>query len=305
MFPMGWGMYDALDRIYESTPDTIRPFLLKWYAIIHPKISWQHRKREYQTLERFIEEFFDNEHEYHALGEEFIDSRIMEIGKSAWDECPSDQTFYDAHFIYCKKLYSALRKVQPEVVVETGVFHGVSTATVLLALEKNGQGQLYSIDEWRVRYPTLDPDNPSEVPPTADVARKHPSCAEPGSHIPITGKGAGWIIPDDLHHRWELREGRYLEELPKLLDELGSIDCYIHDSNHSESDMAAEFELAWQHLVEGGLLISNHTGWNDVFDRFVDEHNGDAGLICYEYDYRSILNGLYDGPCQAGYCRKN
>jgi len=43
-------------------------------------------------------------------------------------------------------LYALVRVFQPEVVVETGVGPGGSSAFILNALERNGFGHLYSID---------------------------------------------------------------------------------------------------------------------------------------------------------------
>ena len=42
--------------------------------------------------------------------------------------------------------YAAIRSLRPEVVVETGVANGVSTAYLLLALDQNGKGILHSIE---------------------------------------------------------------------------------------------------------------------------------------------------------------
>src|SRR2546429_265801 len=51
--------------------------------------------------------------------------------------------------LYAKKIllqYAAIRAFAPEIVVETGVANGVSSSYLLLALEMNGQGRLYSIE---------------------------------------------------------------------------------------------------------------------------------------------------------------
>jgi predicted O-methyltransferase YrrM len=43
-------------------------------------------------------------------------------------------------------LYALLRELRPDVAVETGVCNGVSTAFLLLALDRNAHGALHSID---------------------------------------------------------------------------------------------------------------------------------------------------------------
>jgi hypothetical protein len=43
-------------------------------------------------------------------------------------------------------LYSIVRAYKPEIVVETGVAHGVTSAFLLCAMHENRKGHLYSID---------------------------------------------------------------------------------------------------------------------------------------------------------------
>ena len=50
--------------------------------------------------------------------------------------------------LYAKKIllqYAVVRAFQPKIIVETGVANGVSSAYILLALQANGRGTLYSI----------------------------------------------------------------------------------------------------------------------------------------------------------------
>lgn len=51
--------------------------------------------------------------------------------------------------LYAKKVllqYIAVRAFQPEIIVETGVANGVSSAYLLLALQKNTGGRLFPIE---------------------------------------------------------------------------------------------------------------------------------------------------------------
>jgi predicted O-methyltransferase YrrM len=147
-------------------------------------------------------------------------------------------------------LYAVCRKQKPNIVVETGVASGVSSSHILVALEKNEHGQLYSIDL--------------------------PSGRENRS---------GWRIPDYLRHRWQLTKGRSAETLEPLLKKVAEIDIFLHDSDHSYQNMYWEFETAWAHLKAGGLLLSHNIDYNDVFTDFCREHGvkgytlGDMGGI--------------------------
>lgn len=152
-----------------------------------------------------------------------------------------------------RRLYGLVRTYKPKVLVETGVCNGVSTAVILAALEENGVGKLYSID----------------LPEFTDTEYAEGDFWEgkKGAVIPKE-KPPGWIIPEDLRHRWELQLGRSDEILPPLLDSLGSIDFFLHDSEHSYECMSSEYRAAWKYLAEGGILASDDISWNTAFQDF-------------------------------------
>lgn len=151
-------------------------------------------------------------------------------------------------------LYALCRKLRPDTVVETGVDSGVSSAYILCALEENRHGALYSIDipwqetviSWR-RYFTADGVSSLLTP------KDRPN---------------GWIIPDHLRHRWQLIIGRTAEELSPLLEKLGAIDIFLHDSDHSYENMLWEYQAAWTHLKVGGILLSHNIDANNAFTDF-------------------------------------
>jgi len=153
-------------------------------------------------------------------------------------------------------LYAVLRHVRPQVAVETGVANGFSTAFSLLALERNGEGHLHSVDLPREVGRDYDPGTFYEGEGRAGI----PSGSEPG-----------WLIPPELKERWTLILGRSQDELPSLLDRLGMIDSFMHDSEHSFDCMWFEFNEAWPHLREGGVLLSDDVNSTEAFPRFVQE----------------------------------
>jgi len=138
-------------------------------------------------------------------------------------------------------LYFICRVVRPTLVVETGVANGVSSAHILQALEDNARGHLYSID----------------VPPITLRA--------------IYPREIGWAIPDSLRCRWTLLVGESRDNLASLLNVLGKIDMFIHDSDHSYHNQLLEFRTAWPHLVDGGLLLADDVINQDALLNFCDE----------------------------------
>jgi predicted O-methyltransferase YrrM len=153
-------------------------------------------------------------------------------------------------------LYAVLRHLRPKVAVETGVANGFSTAFALLALERNGDGHLYSVDLPREVGRDYEPGTFYEGEGRAGI----PAGSEPG-----------WLIPSELRERWTLRLGRTQDELPPLLDQLGAIDSFMHDSEHSFECMWFEFNEAWPHLRDGGVLLSDDVNSTEAFPRFARE----------------------------------
>jgi hypothetical protein len=153
-------------------------------------------------------------------------------------------------------LYAVLRRVRPQVAVETGVANGFSTAFSLLALQHNGEGHLHSVDLPREVGRDYEPGTFYEGEGRAGI----PSGSQPG-----------WLIPAELKERWTLVLGRTQEELPPLLDRLGTVDSFMHDSEHSFDCMWFEFNEAWPHLREGGVLLSDDVTSTEAFPRFAGE----------------------------------
>lgn len=151
-----------------------------------------------------------------------------------------------------ERLYALLRKSRPETLVETGVCNGVSSAVILHALQANACGRLYSVD-----FPEF-----AGVPTTEHWEGK-------GGGVVPTGREPGWLVPDHLRDRWELAIGRSQDILPPLLQRLGRIDFFLHDSEHSYECMQFEMELAEQHLSNGAPLVVDDAKWNSAFRDFV------------------------------------
>jgi predicted O-methyltransferase YrrM len=125
-------------------------------------------------------------------------------------------------------LYVFVRAVRPEKFVETGVAAGFSSAFLLAALRRNQTGRLYSIDIG---------DAPGKTKET---------------HF-----GVGWLVPPYLRDRWDLRIGRSQELLEPLLNEVGPVDVFLHDSLHSYDHMKFEFNTAWPHVRPGGYFLAH------------------------------------------------
>lgn len=141
-------------------------------------------------------------------------------------------------------VYVCVRVLKPNLMIETGVASGSSTYYILHAMELNQKGVLYSIDL-----------------PNADEAALVPK-----------DKEIGWLVPLKLRHRWKLILGQSQERLPPLLNDLGTIDAFLHDSEHTYDTMMFEYENAYSHLRKGGLLLSDDIYWNKAFQDFFKKY---------------------------------
>jgi predicted O-methyltransferase YrrM len=133
-------------------------------------------------------------------------------------------------------LYAAIRAARPKVVVETGTAAGASATYILEALERNGQGRLYSVDvEHRDRL-------------------------------------SGHLIPEHLRARVHMRTGDSLSVLPELLQEAGNVDFFLHDSLHTYVHMMAEYEMVYQHMRHGGVICSHDVLLTNAWKHFIKRY---------------------------------
>jgi predicted O-methyltransferase YrrM len=123
----------------------------------------------------------------------------------------------------CEALYLLARAARPRTIVETGVLYGASSAHLLAALARNGEGTLYSIEIGR---------RPGEP------AHEH-------------------FVPDEMRDRWRLVIGDSRRELPGLMERCAPVDMFYHDSLHTYEHMVWEFGTALPHLGIGALLASD------------------------------------------------
>lgn len=160
----------------------------------------------------------------------------------------------------CSMCYLACRTLKPSVVVETGVAHGVTSAYILAAMQRNAHGHLYSIDR----------------PPLALHSDDF----------------VGVCIPDALKAGHTLIRGDARAKLPALLKALGTVDMFVHDSDHSYGHMTFELGLARRHLRVPGVVISDDVNYNAAFREFVSDTKPTASLVMVRGDAEGGCSGV-------------
>lgn len=145
----------------------------------------------------------------------------------------------NADFALAQFCYLICRALKPNIVLETGVAYGVTSAFILKALEMNRRGILHSID----------------LPPLVEKADQF----------------VGILIPGDLKGRWILHRGVSTRVLPRLLPMLGQVNVFIHDSLHTYRNMQLEFRLVTPYLSPKAVLIADDVERNLAFQKWVSK----------------------------------
>jgi len=143
---------------------------------------------------------------------------------------------HNGNFCLARSIYVLCRLLSPNVVLETGVAYGVTSAFALQALAVNRNGTLISVD----------------LPPL-------------GRHA---DRNVGTLIPPELRERWKLHRGPARRILPNLVSSIQEVDIFVHDSLHTYRHMSFEFETAWPFVRPGGALVADNVDSNDAFQHF-------------------------------------
>lgn len=152
---------------------------------------------------------------------------------------PSFEEFILGPQTWVPLLYATIRIQKPEIVVETGCATGTTASLILYALEKNNKGNLYSVDK-RIE----------------------------GDWIKTNNLPSGFLVPDELKHRWTFIDDELITRLPQLMAELKKVDFFYHDSDHSYVHQMWEYLTAWPYIPIGGIVASDDLFHNTSFFDF-------------------------------------
>jgi hypothetical protein len=166
--------------------------------------------------------------------------------------------YADGDSSLCRAMWCVALHTRPEVVIETGVAHGVTSRIVLEVLARNHLGHLWSID----------------LPFPFD-RRLHGE--------------TGVLVTDACRPRWSYLEGSSKQRLPPLIAEVGHVEMFIHDSLHTAENTVFEMEQAASALSAGGVLLVDDIDSHMGFATFAKRHPGYKTIICPSAD----RNGMF------------
>ena len=183
------------------------------------------------------------------LGE--IDERLAALGVGTGRHTYG--WYSDAEVSLCSAVWCTVRHRRPEIAIETGVAHGVTSRVILEAMQRNDQGRLWSID----------------LP--------HPLERQLHSQT-------GAAVPDDRRDRWTYLEGSSRRRLGPLVAELGRVGLFVHDSLHTARNTLFEMERVASALEPGGVLLVDDIKSHDGFAAFARRHPDYQTLTCESED---------------------
>lgn len=158
--------------------------------------------------------------------------------------------YSDAESSLCHAVWCVALHTRPEVVIETGVAHGVTSRVMLEALRHNDFGHLWSID---LPFP---------------FDRR------------VQGE-TGVVITDACRSRWSYLEGSSSQRLPPLVADVGHAEMFVHDSLHTTENTLFEMEQAASVMSPGGVMLIDDIGESrDAFTTFTRRNPHYQAIIC-------------------------
>jgi hypothetical protein len=161
--------------------------------------------------------------------------------------------YSDADIELCSAIWCTSLHSRPDVVIETGVAHGISSRVALEALAKNDRGHLWSID-----------------------------LPHPLNHK-LHGQ-TGVAVTDSCRSRWTYLAGESQRMLPPLVAEVPRVELFIHDSLHTAKNTLFEMEQAASIMPPRGVMLVDDIRGHDGFAIFARRHPEFTTLLCSTAD---------------------
>jgi hypothetical protein len=161
--------------------------------------------------------------------------------------------YSDGDISLCRAAWCIILHTKPDVVVETGVAHGVTSRIILEALQHNHEGHLWSIDL----------PNPLDRQLHAQT---------------------GAAVPDSCRARWSYVEGSSRRRLPRLVGGLSHVGLFIHDSLHTSRNTLFEMSKVAAALKPGGTMLVDDILTHEGFAIFSKRHPEYRTMVCPSAD---------------------
>lgn len=166
--------------------------------------------------------------------QQWLDEWTHDVDSQALQSSTAIPEEWDVAPVTSQTLYRLARWRLPEILLETGIARGASSLCLLRAIERNGVGELHSVD--------VRPD-------------------------------VGALVPEQLHGNWRkhiLDPSKARQQFMTLVASLPPIDIFFHDSDHSEKWMEFEFGVVRGGMNSASVLASDDVELNHAFMRALE-----------------------------------
>ena len=158
-------------------------------------------------------------------------------------------------------LYYLIRKLKPNVVVETGVALGFSSKAILEAINVNELGKLYSSD-----FPYIALHNSKRY--------------------------IGYLVDDNLKSNWQLFIKGDAKNLTSICNLISTIDLFHYDSDKSYLGRYFTLKKIKNKLHMNSVIVMDDIQDNLFFKSFVEKHTCKYHVFEFEGKYSGIIENL-------------
>jgi predicted O-methyltransferase YrrM len=145
--------------------------------------------------------------------------------------------------------FFAARWRRPQVILETGVLHGYSSASFLEALARNGDGgRLLSSD-----FPYFRERDPERL--------------------------VGVLVPEHLRAQWTLLLEGDRRNLPRLLEQVDRLDLVHYDSDKTYEGRRLAMALLEPKLAADAVVLMDDIQDNLFFRDWIDSRDSDVAVL--------------------------
>jgi Methyltransferase domain len=109
----------------------------------------------------------------------------------------------------------------------------------------------------------------------------------------------GAAVSDACRARWSYLEGSSSRRLPPLIDEVGHVEVFIHDSLHTAKNTLFELEQAASAMPPGGVMLVDDIALHKGFETFAGRHPEYRTIVCPSAD-RTGLFGIAVNTARCG-----
>jgi predicted O-methyltransferase YrrM len=162
-------------------------------------------------------------------------------------------------------LYFLVRKIKPNIVVETGVAAGWSSLAILRALKKNGKGKLYSSD-----FPYFRLESPTQY--------------------------IGYLAKNEINKiDWFLDIRGDDLAIPEILKRIGNnnIDLIHYDSDKSYSGRNTVFKNLFPKINNKTIIIFDDIQDNLHFKNLIERTKKDYFILKFKGKYLGIIGANF------------